>query len=105
MEAKEEAERQRVVEEEERKKRTMEYLQRLRNEVLEEEAALLKEVEGSQVAGSKHKEVAAGGEEEQWPSKKARGKQLGKYHSGAAGATPCERCVCTGQDCLVHPSR
>ena len=87
----------------------MEYLQRLRNEVLEEEAALLEGVEGSQVAGSKRKEVAAGGEEEQRPSKKARGKQPGKYRGGAAvkmgGATPCERCVCTGQDCLVHPSR
>ena len=40
--------------------------------------------EGSQVAGSKRKEVAAGDGEEQWPSKKARGKQLGKYHRGAA---------------------
>ena len=83
----------------------MEYLQRLRDEVLEEEAGLLEGAEGFQVVGSKRKEVAAGGEEEQWPSKKARGTQLGKYHSGAAGATPCERCVCTGQDCLVHPSR
>jgi len=45
--AKEEAERQRIVEEEERKKRTMEYLQRLRDEVLEEEATLLKGAEGS----------------------------------------------------------
>ena len=73
--------------------------------MLEEEAALLEGAKGSQVAGSKHKEVATGGEEEQWPSKKARG----KYHGGAAvkmgGATPCERCVCTRQSCLVHPSR
>jgi len=107
--AKEEAERQRVVEEKERKKRTVEYLQQLQDEVLEEEAALLEGAEGSQVAGSKCKEVAAGGEEEQRPSKKARGKQLGKYRGGAAvkmrDATPCKRCVCTGQDCLVHPSR
>jgi len=107
--AKEEAKRQRVAEEEERKKRTVEYLQRLRDEVLEEEAALLERAERSQVVGSKHKEVAAGDKEEQWPSKKARGKQLGKYHRGAAvkigGTTPCERCVCAGQDCLVHPSR
>ena len=44
--AKEEAERQRVAEEEERKKRTMEYLQQLRDEVLEEEAALLEGAEG-----------------------------------------------------------
>ena len=107
--AKEEAERQRVAEEEERKKRTREYLQRLQDEVLEEEAALLEGAEGSQVAGSKRKEVAAGDEEEQRPSKKTRGKQLGKYHRGAAvkmgGSNPCERCVCAGQDCLVHPSR
>jgi len=55
----EEAERQRVAEEEERKKRTMEYLQWLQDEVLEEEATLLEGTEGSQVMGSKHKEVAA----------------------------------------------
>jgi len=77
--------------------------------VLEEEAALLEGAEGSQVAGSKHKEVAAGDEEEQRPSKKARGKQLGKYCRGAAvkmgGSNPYKRCVCAGQDCLVHPSR
>ena len=93
--AKEEAERQRVVEEEERKKRTMEYLQWLWDKMLEEEAALLEGAEGSQVMGSKCKEIAAGGEEEQQPSKKARGKQPGKYHRGAVvkmgGATPCER--------------
>ena len=87
----------------------MGYLQRLQDEVLEEEAALLEGAKGSQVAGSKCKEVATGDEEEQQPSKKARGKQPGKYRGGAAvkigGATPCERCVCTGQDCLVHPSR
>ena len=78
--AKKEAERQRVAEEEERKKRTREYLQRLRDEVLEEEAALLEGAEGSQVAESKCKEVATGDEEEQQPSKKARE----RYHGGAA---------------------
>jgi len=107
--AKEEAKRQRVAEEEERKKRMVEYLQRLRDEVLEEEAALLEGAEGSQVAGSKRKEIATGDEEEQRPSKKARGKQPGKYRGGAAvkigGSIPCERCVYAGQDCLVHPSR
>ena len=87
----------------------MEYLQRLRDEVLEEEAALLEGAEGSQAVGSKCKEVAAEDEEEQWPSKKARGKQPGKYRGGAAvkmgGSNPYERCVCARQDCLVHPSR
>ena len=77
--AKEEAKRQRVAEEEERKRRTREYLQRLWDKVLEEEAALLERAEGSQVAEFKRKEVATGDEEEQWPSKKARGKQPGKY--------------------------
>jgi len=107
--AKEEAKRQRVVEKEKRKKRMVEYLQRLQDKVLEEEAALLEGAEGSQVTGSKRKEVAAEGEEKQQFSKKARGKQLGKYRSGAAvkigGANPCKRCVSAGQDCLVHPSR
>jgi len=97
------------VEKEKRKKRTVEYLQRLWDEVLEEEAALLEGAEGSQVAGSKCKEVAAGDKKEQRPSKKARGKQPGKYRRGAVvkmgGATPCERCVCTGQSCPVHLSR
>jgi len=107
--AKKEAERQRVAEEEERKKRIMKYPQWLRDKVLEEGAGLLEGAEGFQAAGSKHKEVAVEDEEEQRPSKKARGKQPGKYHGGATvkmgGATPCERCVCTGQNCLVHPSR
>ena len=83
----------------------MEYLQRLRDEMLEEKAGLLEGAEGSQVVGSKRKEVAAGGEEEQWPSKKARGKYRGGATVMMGGATPCERCVCTRQDCLVYPSR
>ena len=53
------AKRQRVVEEKERKRRTMEYLQQLWDKVLEEEAALLEGAEGSQIAGSKHKDIAA----------------------------------------------
>jgi len=77
--------------------------------MLEKEATLLEEAEGSQVMRSKYKEVATGDEKGQQPSKKARGKQPEKYHRGAVvkigGANPCERCVCTGQDCLVHSSR
>ena len=103
--AKEKAERQMVAEEEERKKRTRKYLQRLWDEVLEEEAVLLERAEGSQVVGSKRKEIATGDEEEQRPSKKARE----KYRRGTAvkmgGSNPCERYVCARQDCLVHPSR
>jgi len=105
----EEAKRQRVAEEEERKRRMVEYLQQLQDKVLEEEAALLEGAKESQVVGSKCKEIAARDEEGQQPSKKSRGKQPGKYHGGAAvkigSSNPCERCVCAGQDCLVHPSR
>jgi len=58
---------------------------------------------------SKHKEVTTGDEEGQQLSKKAREKQLGKYHRDATvkirGDNPCERYVSTGQDCLVHSSR
>ena len=107
--AKEEAKRQRVVEEEERKKRTMEYLQWLQDEMLEEEAVLLEGAEESQVTGSKRKKVTVGDEKEQRPSNKARGKQPGKYCGCTAvkigGSNPCERCVCAGQDCLVYPSK
>jgi len=42
--------------------------------VLEKEASLLEGAEGSQIVGSKCKEVTTGDEEEQQPSKKARGK-------------------------------
>jgi len=77
--------------------------------VLEEEAALLERTEGSQVTESKCKEVATRDEEMQQPSKKARGKQPGKYRRDATvkmgGANPYKRCVSTGQDCLVHLSR
>jgi len=103
--AKEEAERQRVVEKEERKKRMMEYLQRLRDEVLEEEATLLEGAKRSQITESKHKEITTRDEEGQWPSKKARGKYCGDATVKMGGSNPCERCVCAGQNCLVHPSR
>ena len=77
--------------------------------MLEKEAALLEGAKGSQIVGFKHEEVAARDEEGQWPSKKARGKQLEKYSRDITvkmgGANLCEKCVCTGQDCLVHSSR
>ena len=46
------------MEEKERKKRIIEYLQRLQDKVLEEEAALLEGIQGSQITGSKCKEIA-----------------------------------------------
>ena len=105
----EKAKRQRVVEEEERKRKMVEYFQQLQDEMLEEEAALLEGAEGSQVMGSKYKEVTTRDEKWQQPSKKAREKQPGTYYGGATvkigGANPCERCMSTRQDCLVHLSR
>ena len=81
--AREKAERQRVVEEEERKRRMVEYLQWLQDKMLEEEAALLEGAEESQVMGSKCKEITTGDEEGQQPFKKAKEKQPEKYYGGA----------------------
>jgi len=97
------------VEEEERKRRMVEYLQWLQDKVLEEEAALLEGAEGSQVVRSKCKEVTTGDEEWQQPSKKTREKQPEKYYGSATvkmgGANPCEKYVSTRQSYLVHLSR
>ena len=77
--------------------------------MLEEEVTLLEGAKGSQIVGSKYKEVVIRDKERQWPSKKARGKQLEKYYGDITvkmgGTNPCERCVSTRQDCLVHHSR
>ena len=77
--------------------------------MLEEDATLLESTEGSQIMGSKCKKVVSRNKEGQWPSKKARKKQPEKYCEDAAvkmgGANPCERCVCAGQNCLVHHLR
>ena len=70
--AREEVERQRVVEEEEKRKRMLEYLQQLQDKVLEKEAALLEGTDGFQITESKYKEVTTGDEEGQRPSKKAK---------------------------------
>ena len=74
-----------------------------------EDATLLESSEGSQVIGSKHKEVTSGDEEGHWPPKKAKGRQQKKYHRGTTvkigGTNLCERCVSTGQDCPMHHSR
>jgi len=103
--AEEEAKRQRVAKEK-KKKRTMEYLQQLWNKILEKEAALLEmeRAEGSQVMGSKYKEIARDKKEQQF-SKKTRE----KYRRGATAkmrdVNPCKRYVSTKQNCLVHSSR
>ena len=87
----------------------LEYLQQLQNEVLEKEAAFLEDAEEFQITGSKYKEVTFRDKERQWLSKKTKEKQLGKYHRDITvkmeNTNLCERCVSTGQDCLVHHSK
>ena len=102
-EIKEKAERQRVVEEEERKRRTVKYLQWLWDEVIMEGA------ERSQVVESKCRKILPENNADCQPSKKAKRKQPARYQ-GDMGiklgkANPCERYVCAGQDCLVYNSR
>ena len=70
--------------------------------MLEEKAALLEGAEESQIIGSKRKEVAAEDKEGQQPSKKAREKYCGGAAVKIGDSNPCKRCMCTGQDCLVH---
>ena len=93
----------------EKKKKWLEYLQQLQDKVLVKDAILLEGTERLQVVGSKCKKVTSRNEKEQWPFKKARGKQLRKYCRDAivkmGGTNSCERCVCTRQFCLVHYSR
>ena len=55
--------------------------------------------------GFKCKKVAAGDEEGQQPSKKARKKYCRDAIVKMGGFNPCKRCVYAGQDCLVYPSR
>ena len=77
--------------------------------MLAKDVALLEGAEGSQITGSKCKEINFRDKEKQQPPKKAKGKQPEKYHRDIRikiGSTnPCERCVSTRQDCLVHYSR
>jgi len=52
----EEAKKRRI--KKKKKKKTLEYLQQLQDKVLAENTALLEGAEGSQIVGSKHKEVS-----------------------------------------------
>ena len=68
-----------LVEEKEKRKRTLEYLQQLWNEVLEEDATLLESAEESQITGPKYKKASLGDDANCWSSKKAKGKQPARY--------------------------
>ena len=70
-----------------------------------EDTTFLEGAEGSQVVGSKHKEVTSVDKKEYQSSKKAKGKYYRGNTVKIGSANPCERCVYTGQDCLVHHLR
>ena len=69
---------------------------------------LVEDTERSQIAESKHKKIIPGDKREYQPSKKTKEKQPARYHRNAGvkigGTNLYERCVCAGQDCLVHNS-
>ena len=69
--AKKEAKKQRIAE----KKKKLEYIQQLQDKVIVENTTLLEGSEGSQVAGSKHKEVTSENEKGYQPLKKAKERQ------------------------------
>ena len=77
--AREKVEKQRIAEEE-KKKKQMEYLQQLQNKVLAENAILLESTKGFQIVRTECKENILRNEEKQWPSK-AKRKQSGRYYS------------------------
>ena len=82
------------MEEEERKRRTVKYLQWLWNKVI------MKGAEESQVVGSKCRKILLEDNADCQPSKKAKIKQPARYR-GDIGiklgkANPCERYVCAG---------
>ena len=57
---KEKAEKRRITEEKKKKKRTLKYIQQLWDEILVKDATLLEGTKGSQVVGSKCKEIPLG---------------------------------------------
>jgi len=69
--AKKEAEKQKIAEE---KKKKLEYIQQLQDKVIVEDAVLLEGSEGSQVTGSKCKEVTSKDKERYWPPKEVKGR-------------------------------
>jgi len=68
----EEAKRKRVAEEKKKKKGTLEYLQQLRDKVLEEETAFLEDTKEY-----KYKEVTTRDKKKQWPSRRLNGSNKG----------------------------
>jgi len=83
-------------------------LKKLWNKVLAKNTILMISTENSQITGAKHKEVVDIFSEDKTKlqfSKKAKEKQLKKYHSDIMvkirDNNPCERYMYTRQDCLV----
>ena len=83
--AREKAKKQRLAKEEDKRK-WKEYLQQLQDEVLAKNTTLLESSEGSQVIETKYKETTTiffEDEVGQWPFKKTKRKQPGKYYGNA----------------------
>ena len=103
-ETREKAKKRRLVEKKNKKKQ-MKYLQRLWDKVLAEDTTFLGGPKGFQAIGSKCKEVTLGNKEKQQPSKKAKGKQLGRYCRDIGvkirGVNLYKRYMHTRQNCLV----
>jgi len=72
--------KKRMIAEKEEKKKMLEYLQQLWDKILAEDAILLEGTEEFYITGSKCKEITLGDNRDYWSSKKAKGKQLARYH-------------------------
>jgi len=87
----------------------LEYIQQLWDKILEEDTTLLEGAKRSQIVGPKYKKTSLEDNVDHWPFKKTKGKQPVKYCEDfrvkMGNANPCERYVCTRQDCLVYNSR
>ena len=102
--AREEAEKRRIMKEKKKKKK-LEYLQQLQNEILAEDAALLKGTEKFQIIGSKYKKVILEDDRNCQSFKKTKGKQPTRYYGNIGvkigGVNSCKKYVCARQDYLM----
>jgi len=87
--------------EEKEKRKWLEYLKKLQDKVLAEDAILMAGTKNSQIVGAKYKEVVnifLEDKMELQPSKKTKEKQLRKYYGNTVikmgGDNLCERCMC-----------
>ena len=94
---------------EKKKRKKLEYIQQVWDEIIVENTILLERTKRFQIIRSKCKKVTSRDKKGQQPSKKAKEKQMEKYCGGITvkigDANPYKRYVSTRQDCLVHHLR